>query len=151
MVSALFQKRKKRENIKKIVELKICPRLRWKSVQLCCATYLDRFSTKKMVFSFFWKSHSPCKKKNIFENKNNKKKTFGRIFNSKKAIFGQLFNSTAYIYICVCVCVFVNVFAFRIWIHLRVITGAIVTTRTPYLNTPRIADCMSFTTHHGKF
>ena len=37
VVSALFQKGK-RPKINKIVELKICPRLRWKSVQLCCAT-----------------------------------------------------------------------------------------------------------------
>ena len=33
-----FTTKRKRPTINKIVELKICPRLRWKSVQLCCAT-----------------------------------------------------------------------------------------------------------------
>ena len=62
------------------------------------------FDAKKVFFflSFFWlvflKSHSPCRKKRIFEEKKKKRK-IGPSFDSKKAIFGPSFDSTIYIYI----------------------------------------------------
>ena len=45
----IFRK-EKRQQINKIIEPKICPRLSLKSVQACCATQLDRFSAQQNVF-----------------------------------------------------------------------------------------------------
>ena len=47
---------------------------------------------------FFEKSHSPCRKKKIFENPNTKNKILDGFSTQKRAIFGRIFNSTAYIY-----------------------------------------------------
>ena len=62
------------------------------------------FDSKKCVSfnhvlaRFSLKSHSPCRKKNIFEKKQKKEKTekIGPKNDSKKAIFGPSFDSTAY-------------------------------------------------------
>ena len=72
------------------------------------------FNAKKsFVFPFFSfifdeKSHSPCRKKKIFEkHKQKKRKLLDGFSTQKRAIFGRIFNSTAYIYICVCARVYV--------------------------------------------
>ena len=104
-----FSKRKKGPKLTKL--------LSWKSVQGCVenpSKYVAQhnwtnFQRKKLCFFlffffyfffyFFEKSHSPCRKKKIFENKNRKTKKNDGFSTQKRAVFGRIFNSTAHIYI----------------------------------------------------
>ena len=101
MVSALFQKGK-RPKINKIVELKICPRLHWKFVQLCRAAKLDGFSIFPFFFFYFLENISlPAERRRFLKNKTEKKEIGGRIFNSKKGNFWtdfQLYSLYIYVY-----------------------------------------------------
>ena len=104
MVSALLQKEK---NGRKLTKL-----LSWKSVQAWVenlSNYVAQhnwtdFQRKKMVFFFFFffffeKSHSPCRRKTIFENKNNKKRNFWTDFQLKKGQNLDRFSTLQHIYI----------------------------------------------------
>ena len=64
-------------------------------------------------FIFFEKSHSPCRKKKIFEKQKQKKKkktnNMDGFSTQKRAIFGRIFNSTAYIYIYLSIYFFLSI------------------------------------------
>ena len=55
-------------------------------------------------FCFCLKSHSPCRKKNIFEKQKRKKEETLDRFLNKKANLAQIFNSTAYLFILIFIC-----------------------------------------------
>ena len=92
-----------RPKINKIAELKIRPRLRWKSVQLCCAT---KFSTQKIVlflFSFFLlfcfeNLILPAERRRCLKNKSTKKRNFWSDFQHKKGQCLDAFSTLQHIY-----------------------------------------------------
>ena len=48
---------------------------------------------------FLLKSHSPCRKKNIFEKQKKNREKLDQVLTQKKAFFGPSFDSTADIYV----------------------------------------------------